>query len=142
MSVRMICVIICAGTIGMLAGCGGVERPQMGNVSGVVTLNGTPLEGVSIVFRPTEGGRQSNGLTDRSGHYELKYMENERGASVGMHEVYLSTYISEDDPGGPQPEWIPAAYRGRGKLQHEVKPGKNQINFELIEDAKSRISLQ
>lgn len=142
MESRIVYMVICAGAVGMLVGCQRAERPQMGYVSGIVTLNGTPLEKVSIVFRPAEGGRQSSGLTDSSGHYDLKYLEEEKGASVGMHEVYLSTYLSEDSAGGPQTEWIPVAYRGRGKLKREVKPGKNQINFELTDDIKSSNSSQ
>jgi len=142
MGIRIICIMICVGATGMLAGCQKAERPQMGYVSGIVTLNGTPLERVSIVFRPIEGGRQSSGLTDSSGHYDLKYLEEEKGASVGMHEVYLSTYLSEDAPGGPLTEWVPAAYRGRGKLKREVQPGKNQINFELTDEIKSSNSSQ
>lgn len=43
-------------------GCGsGVALPELGTVSGVVTLDGKPLPGVTVKFVPANG-RTSSGL--------------------------------------------------------------------------------
>ncbi|MBX3437591.1 MAG: carboxypeptidase regulatory-like domain-containing protein [Planctomycetaceae bacterium] len=129
---RVCQVVACGIVAAMLSGCDRPDRPPMGRVCGFVTLDGEPLPDVAVVFRPTEGGRQSTASTNEDGHYELSYVDVELGCPVGTHEVYLSTGLSEDEPGGPRPELIPSAYRGRAKLTKEVKSGKNEINFELV----------
>jgi len=121
----------CGIVLGTSFGCHRADRPPMGKVSGVVTLNGEPMPGVAVIFRPSAGGRQSTDRTDEAGTYTLHYFENEPGCAVGEHEVYLSTAIPEDEPGGPQPERVPAEYRGRGKLQAEVHAGRNEIDLKL-----------
>ncbi len=44
-------------------GCGGGDMPELGDVSGKVTLDGKPLVGINILFTP-EKGRPAGGVTD------------------------------------------------------------------------------
>ena len=57
------------------------------------------------------------------------------GAKVGEHGIIVSTFLSEDDPGGPQPERMPECYRGRDStLKAVVEGGDNVIDFNLSDD--------
>ncbi len=102
-----------------LTGCGGIpDQPPLGTVTGVVTLDGKPLEFVEISFVP-EVGRPSDGNTNTLGEYELTYVQDIKGAKVGKHAITVRS----------------------GKVDNaslktaEVKPGKNIINIECASKA-------
>jgi len=42
-------------------------------VTGVVKINGQPVEGAVVTFAPKEGGRSAFGKTAADGSYELEY---------------------------------------------------------------------
>lgn len=136
---QFVACLAVAACCGMLTGCGGGpdDMPELGQVAGTVTLDGSPLEGAEIAFQPTEG-RPSHGTTDAEGKYTLKYTEQEEGARVGKHKVRITTY-READPGADDPalqqalpERIPAKYNAETTLEAEVKPGENEpIDFPL-----------
>lgn len=121
----------------LILGCGqSSDRPETGEVSGVVTLDGDPLPEARVVFAPTEGGQSSEATTDANGHYELVYRGDEMGAKVGEHKVYVSTFEEEylDDTGkmiGGREELVPQQYNTNTTLTKEVKPGANDIPLEL-----------
>lgn len=71
----------------MLAGCGGSDRPSLAPASGVVTLNGEPVEGASLTFIPVAGGRPGSATTDAQGRYTIKTYEDTPGAIIGEHRV-------------------------------------------------------
>lgn len=114
------------------------DRPELGEVTGVVTLDGRPLPNANVMFHPNseEGGRRSIGVTDESGRYELMYMQGADtvyGAKLGDHIVAISTQRDEDDPKGGSKESVSNRYRGRdSELKATVKKGRNDdVNFEL-----------
>ena len=72
-------------------GCGGDSN--IGQVEGVVSLDGEPLKRALVCFYPTDG-RASAGQTDEEGHYELQYIKNVKGAVVGQHTVTCLLYTS------------------------------------------------
>ncbi len=114
-------------------GCGrqGSDQPDLGYVQGTVTLDGKPLVGVIVVFTP-EKGRQSTGLTDVDGKYNLMYMYHSKGAKLGKHTIgFASAEAAEGD--SPQAAAIPAkyAYGTDTGLKEEVKEGNNTFNFAL-----------
>lgn len=108
------------------------DQPDLGTVTGVVTMDGTPFEGALVSFAPTEG-RSSQGVTDAEGKYELLYIGNTKGAKVGSHKVHITTYIADDsDPDARNiKETIPAKYHKDSTLTAEVKKGKNTFDFPL-----------
>ncbi len=133
----------------VLPGCTPSDQPDLGRVSGTVTLDGDPLVGVSVVFLPDEG-RPSSGVTDAKGMYELTYIRTTRGAKVGNHRVEIGggegsgEEDSDSEPENPdsQPQAapkpkqsnkpvIPAKYNSKSELKEEVKAGNNTINFAL-----------
>lgn len=123
-------------------GCGGGPQdvPELGTVSGTVTLDGKPVANANVRFQPVDG-RASEALTDEQGNYSLRYTADSLGAKVGEHHVYVSTasegYASEstgEDEGKwveGQEETIPKRYQEEGSLVKKVEPGNNTINLEL-----------
>ncbi len=115
-----------------LTGCQPSDGPQIAKVSGVVTLNGTPLTDAFVVFSPKGDGFPSLGQTNSEGYYELTYKGIESGAVIGEHRVGISTVPPESDGGT---ELIPAKYREQGALDTVVTQGSNQLNFDLEGEA-------
>ena len=101
------------------------DRPDLGEVTGVVTLDGEPLADASIAFTK-EGFRPSVGHTNSEGKYELIYIRDTKGAAVGTHRVRIRQF-------GRQGR-VPARYDVESELTGEVKPGENVINFELVSE--------
>lgn len=119
--------------LGSLAiGCGG-PADGMGAVSGTVTLDGQPLPGVMVTFSPADGSRESYGVTNESGSYQLRYTTQIQGALVGEHEVRVSPMGIE--PKQPVPKKteaeVPSHYYGEDSIKHEVEAGSNTIDLEL-----------
>ena len=61
------------------------------------------------------------------GNYEMIYIRDIKGASVGGHVVRITT--ENHDAGIP--EKLPPQYHAETTLKAEVQPGSNEINFEL-----------
>ena len=78
-----------------LAGCGGEAwHAATYPAGGVVSVNGTPPEGLVVELHSTGekvDQRQSRpwGITDSSGHYELTTYEKNDGAPAGEYAVVL-----------------------------------------------------
>src|SRR5262249_29795995 len=87
---------------GLACGCGSYK---LAPVSGQVTLNGKPLPNAAVIFQPKRSatstpGPGSYGKTDEQGRYSLRIVGQDRpGAVVGMHQVSISTQVSEDSTG-------------------------------------------
>jgi len=116
-------------------GCGRASGPQMGMVSGHVTLDGNPLPDANVTFQPGDG-RPSTGKTDESGKYTLKFSASHNGALAGQHVVMITPQqpsdaeLSTGTAKPPQP--IPGKYNTKSELTAEVKPGSNVLDFELF----------
>jgi hypothetical protein len=118
-----------------VAGCGGgaSDLPDLGRVSGTVTIDGEPTSDVSVMFAPVDGGRSSSGVTDSSGKYVLYYNPSTEGALPGVHNVHISSHVDFDpnDPEAPMlpPEGnVPSDYKSIEK-QATVKAGSNTIDL-------------
>jgi hypothetical protein len=116
-----------------LTGCSGrSDLPDLGLVSGTVFYNGKPVPLAKVVFRPvgTDGGRMTTSITDSAGVYRLVYLEYPKriyGTKPGPQQVFISTQLHKDDPGGPKDETLPSCYHGRETvLKVDVKPGARQ----------------
>jgi len=146
--------LACVAMAGLsLAGCD-AGGPPMGQVTGLVTLDGKPLPNAAVTFAPVDGGGPSSGITDASGNYELN-AQDRKGALIGKHKVSVTSVVmnqSAVDPnmsssspeyakqaqgGGAgeynikQTEPIPAKYNEKSELEYEVKSGSNKIDLEL-----------
>jgi hypothetical protein len=81
----------------LLAGCGGGEGgdlPATVDANGVVTLDGTPVEGASVVFAPVAPGEYpAFAMSDGNGKFELKAFEAKGGAVPGSYKVQVSKTV-------------------------------------------------
>lgn len=121
-----------------LVGCGG--KPA--SVSGVVTLDGKPLERGMVGFAPVSGGMKATGKIQGDGSYRLS-TNRESGLETGE---YLATVVSrepgvENPHGGPPmpgPYITPKRYAivKTSELRFEVRKGSNSINLELTSDSE------
>jgi hypothetical protein len=117
----------------LLSGCSdeAADMPELGYVSGVVTLDSQPLKGVTIYFKP-EVGRPSQGKADESGRYQAMYRIDKEGVKVGPNRVHLEWGL---DDSGPK---IPAAFGAKSDLKLEVKPGKNEFNIDAVSSVSKK----
>ncbi|MGL4554529.1 MAG: hypothetical protein ACRC33_25475 [Gemmataceae bacterium] len=119
--------VLAASVLAAAAGCGGGSTAS---VSGVVTLNGKPLEGASVSFTPMSadpnavGG--SYGKTDARGRYQFKTVAgNANGAAFGKHRVAISLYKeNEQNPDGAGGTTsLPVKYNAESDLTFDVPSG-------------------
>ena len=113
----------------VLTGCGGADdTPSLGYVTGKVTLNGTPLEGVILVFKP-DNGRAATGTTNAEGEYELEFAYGVNGCKVGPNNVALELPL-----GSTKAKALPPRYTSQSELEADVKEGSNTFDFPLTTD--------
>ncbi|HVT29388.1 MAG TPA: carboxypeptidase-like regulatory domain-containing protein [Lacipirellulaceae bacterium] len=105
----------------LMVGCSGGS--QVAPVTGLVTLDGRPLENADVTFQPDASRRPSMGRTDAKGHYELAYKRGQPGALVGEHTVRI--YVSSELV--PNPPHIPARYDTHSTLRRRVEAGKKNV---------------
>lgn len=125
-------------------GCASSDQPELGQVTGVITLDEKPLAGVAVVFQP-ENGRPARGMTNAEGKYELTYIRQTKGTKIGPNRVEIAP--SEEGEGAEEVESgdketqtaksksgkpvVPSRYNVKTELKADVKPGKNTFNFDL-----------
>ncbi|AMV32957.1 hypothetical protein VN12_12585 [Pirellula sp. SH-Sr6A] len=128
------------------SGCTSSDQPELGQVTGTITLDGKPLTGVAVVFQP-ENGRPARGMTNAEGKYELVYIRQTKGSKVGPNRVEIAP--SEEGEESEEPEVgdgeaqtaskksksgkpvVPARYNTKSELKVEVVSGKNTFDFQL-----------
>ena len=126
-------ILTLLGTIA-LAGCGGAgedpNRPTTYPVTGIVTLNGSPVEGAQITFYSEAGGDAAQGAfgrTDAEGRYSLTSFDPGDGAVAGSYIVTVAKYSSSPESSAPltesDPNYIPPGAPG----YKEPEPPKNEL---------------
>lgn len=128
--------VVCAAVVCLSLGCGDGGGPQLGNVTGVITMNGTPVPGVNVTFIPEGKGSPSYGGTDKDGVYRLMFNRQRTGAELGKHQVMIENREPETDDSGNRILsgviiTVPPKYSQPGTLSTEVRSGQNQVNFDL-----------
>ncbi len=127
----------------LVVGCGGPF--QLAPVSGVVKLDGKPLEGAMVRFQPQRVGDDpvlgpaSIGVTDSEGQFTLRTNTKESGAVVGPHVVSVSTFdqrlvdpANSDQVEVVAKEVVPQKYRSPSELSFDVPRGGGEANFDLV----------
>lgn len=145
----------------VISGCGGgaevpKDRVPTHPVSGVVTLDGKPLEGATVTFHapPSNGmGKaipSAIGTTDSAGRYKLSTWTKDDGATPSTYTISIVKYeappAAPAATGGeyvpPDPKVKPVApkalvppqylnHQKSGLLADVKATGKNEFNFEL-----------
>ncbi|MCU0713621.1 MAG: carboxypeptidase-like regulatory domain-containing protein [Pirellula sp.] len=67
-------------------GCGGSSLPQL---SGTVTVNGTPAVGALVIYHPQGDGKVATGVADAEGKYQL-VTDAEVGVTPGKYQVTVT----------------------------------------------------
>jgi hypothetical protein len=84
----------------MVTGCSGKNSGSLATVSGVVSQNGTPLDGAKVTFISTveAGGKRDtySAVTDSSGKYLIATVGKEPGIPPGMYKVTISKFEAKD----------------------------------------------
>jgi len=142
----------------LVVGCGN-KGGVYATVSGVITHNGTPVEGAQIIFHPTvevDGKKQQSyaALTDSSGKYVIASVGKEPGFPPGLYKItiakqqgkgaaaaeldagQLDAMTSDTGPTGKSGpvHLLPREYAtlGSSKLSATLQEGKNEnVNFDL-----------
>ena len=114
--------------LSLIGGCGRGGLPPLGDVSGKVTLDGEPLAGVIINFKP-DVGRAATAVTDEEGNYTLTYTYGVEGTKLGPSTVMFEWPLGESG------RRIPSKYVGlNSELKVDVGDGNNEHNFELVSE--------
>ena len=125
-----------------LAGCGDkgdYSSLHLVEVTGKVTLDGSPLAGAQVAFSGTDG-HTPMGTTNDAGEYRLLYDSEHPGCTPGEKLVRITKGLIEEgadpegttDEGVPVVEPIPAIYNRQSKLSAEVSPSNRTFNFDLL----------
>lgn len=116
-----------------VVGCGG--KPA--TVTGVVSMDGKPLERGTVGFMPTQGGMLAAGIIQPNGSYQLK-TNRDAGLDVGEYQVTVSSREpGKEDPNGgppmPGPYITPRRYAraSTSGLKYQVTKGSNEIDIDL-----------
>jgi hypothetical protein len=112
----------------------GCSDPSNGEVTGMVRIDGTPLEKGTITFTPADGKGQTAGGEIKAGKYSAR-------VGVGKYKVSISMPIEDKRkklyPTADSPEmWmyregLPARYNEQTELELDVKSGTNQKDWDL-----------
>ena len=119
----------------LVAGCN-ESNYDIAPVSGKVTINGKPIQGLHVLFQPRAQGDKlsvgsgSTGTTDADGRFKMKMTDPQMdGAVVGNHVVRFSTIDIRDQSG--RQLVLPPTYTD-GSMKFEVpKGGTDQANFDI-----------
>lgn len=136
----------------LLIGCGKSATQITQPVSGIVTLDGTPLEGANITFHPKTSGDVAGGFSTSGGQYTVQTMQGEPGKGTTPGEYLVTAVKMESVPTGKKIEnsdgttideatersVVPKIYSSRETtpVAVTVVKGKNTINIELSSSAK------
>lgn len=94
-----ICSTLLFGAL-VLTGCGSGLSP----VSGVVTIDGKPVEGATVTFVSDDGKQAASGQTDKDGNFTLSE-GGVPGARSGSYKVIVTKTKGTSAPGeGASPE--------------------------------------
>ena len=117
-----------------LAGCGSEFGAE---VTGVVTLDGIPLENGVVAFHPEHGGPVAHGVIGQDGAYVVMTGRQE-GLPVGDYAVTVvanETPTSDAGSGPPAPGRRLTSEKVSDKsttdLRYQVQSGHNEIDLNL-----------
>lgn len=119
--------ILVLGALVIGAGCGGKppdNRPKRVPFSGKVTLDGSPVEGATVVLAPESGsGPAASGMTDGGGLVAFTTFESRDGAVPGKYLVTVTKTsfpegapLTADDPAYDPSTAVTAVVKGAKEL--------------------------
>lgn len=115
-----------------------LEVPPLGQVSGVVTLDGKPVPGATVYFAPEKREykrdkvsrglplRTATGLTDADGRYSLTYVDTVSGTFLGTNRVSVQAILDEKGKNK-----VPTTWGRESKNTVDVVEGANR-QFDIV----------
>lgn len=116
------CSILSAGLLILGLGCGSSQPAiPLIPVSGVVTLDGSPVDQAKVTFVPQleTKGNGGWGITDASGKYMIKTPQGAVGIPAGEYNVAISKRLNPDGS-APNPDEPPIESKARETLPINV----------------------
>jgi hypothetical protein len=135
--------LITAATAMSYSGCGSDDGnlPRTVPASGVVTLDGKPVDGAQVILIAEGSGTSAYGSTDSQGRFSLRISDKKSGAVPGSYKVQVSKTIEKkltgtlDGGDAVSFEYgLPAKYTGHltsGLTAQIPDSGTDAIKFEL-----------
>lgn len=94
---------ICLLCVVMLVGCDSSSGPKTVNASGVVLLDGNPVDGAQVTFIDDAGQITAVATTDAAGKFSLMHNGEKKGAVPGSYKVQVSkTKLTGNEGGGTE----------------------------------------
>jgi hypothetical protein len=137
-------VLVALLSLAALCGCNrGAKGPATVEVSGIVTMDGAPIEGANVIFYPSGGEESrlaSQATTDREGRYRLQTHlgggKFKSGIVAGQYVVAINKLDTESikTTYAPPKNLLPKKYADAktSELKADVVAGKaNEFPFEL-----------
>lgn len=121
----------------LLIGCGPVDDglPRTVEASGVVTIDGNPLEGGAIVLMQDDGKYFARGISDSRGRFSLDAFESKTGAVPGTYKMTISKTVTVDKA---TPASTP---KGLAEDQEHAAEGEpDRANASWVNDLPSKYS--
>lgn len=117
----------------LATGCSSNEKP-LGEVSGIVVLDGTPLESGTIALAPVDGEYPIATAEIVAGEYQIEAPAESFKVVIRSPKVIKKVNVY-NQPGGPTreitKETLPEKYNAKSELRIDVTPGEMERNFDL-----------
>jgi hypothetical protein len=126
----------CLGVIPFLfSGCGPGDDnlPRTVKAAGIVTCDGKPLEGASIVAMDPSGKYFARAMSDKSGSFSLDAYEAKPGAVPGKYNVTLSKTVTVDKATDPK-----LVKQLKDDAQHAAGGDANAANISWMNDLPAK----
>ena len=115
----------------LLAGC---EKPNVGVVTGTITVDGAPATAGSIAFFPVNGKSSTAGAEIVAGQYTANVPLGTAKVEIRVPKVVGEKKLY-DTPDSPTKqllaESLPPKYNDATQLTLDVQPGENRQDFQL-----------
>ena len=132
MAVRLSWATLAVVLLAASCGCG-TQANKAVKVSGLVTLDGVPLEGAKVTFYPASGESPPMGISNRAGKFELltfdlKTRTSTEGALPGEYKVTVKMPTSGGrNPGESNAEGLKVGHMPRPKTKEGRGPSEPKI---------------
>jgi hypothetical protein len=117
------------------SGWGGAGRPV--KVEGVVTLDGQPFVGATVMFTPATAGRgtkPASGRTDANGAFLLTTYRSDDGALPGTYKVVVTRTEQDSSIEGKNPDKMSP----EDKMKFFSRPAQNARTGGALTKSKSK----
>ncbi len=127
-------LLLACGIAVLLTGCGGPSGPKTVDVTGKISLDGTPIDNGQIYFRAEDGSNTYAAKIDK-GVYEAKVTPGAKKIEIIGYRDIPGKFV-EVNPGEKEPAremFIPRQFNSDSTLSVTVAEDKDKMeeNFEL-----------